>query len=50
VGRRARARLVLGDAPGIAALHDLGISERPVFTCFLPSSRASSTTTSSPGS
>jgi hypothetical protein len=39
VGRRARARLVLGDAPGIAALHDLDITDRPLFTCFLPTTR-----------
>jgi hypothetical protein len=39
LGRRARARLVLGDAPGAAALHGLGIAEQPLFTCFLPSTR-----------
>lgn len=39
LGRRARARLVLGDAPGIAVLHDLDIADRPLFTCFMPSTR-----------
>ncbi|MGW5425310.1 acetoacetate decarboxylase family protein [Streptomyces sp. NPDC003943] len=35
VGRRARARLVVGDAPRVAALHGLGIAEDPLFTVFL---------------
>ncbi|MEU3555778.1 acetoacetate decarboxylase family protein [Streptomyces fragilis] len=39
VGRGARARLVVGDAPRVAALHGLGIGEQPLFTCYLPSSR-----------
>ncbi|MET7458005.1 acetoacetate decarboxylase family protein [Streptomyces sp. NPDC005574] len=39
VGRRARARLVIGDAPRVAALHGLGIGDRPLFTCYLPSTR-----------
>lgn len=38
-GRRAHARLVLGDAPGVAALHGLRIAEQPLFTCYLPSTR-----------
>jgi hypothetical protein len=38
-GKRARARLVLGDAPQVAGLHDLDIAADPVFTCFLPSTR-----------
>jgi hypothetical protein len=38
-GRRARARLVLGDAPGIAALHGLDIADQPLFTCYLPATR-----------
>ncbi|GAA2776515.1 acetoacetate decarboxylase family protein [Streptomyces showdoensis] len=39
VGRRARARLVLGDAPQVAALHGLGIADDPLFTLFLPSAQ-----------
>ncbi|WP_051858126.1 acetoacetate decarboxylase family protein [Streptomyces cellulosae] len=39
LGRRARARLVLGDAPAAAALHGLQIAEQPLFTCFMPSTR-----------
>lgn len=39
VGRRARARLVLGDAPQVAPLHELGIADDPVFTLFLPSAQ-----------
>ncbi|MEV7280593.1 acetoacetate decarboxylase family protein [Streptomyces sp. NPDC093111] len=39
VGRRARARLVLGDAPRVAPLHDLGIADAPLFTLFLPSAQ-----------
>ncbi|GAA1270117.1 hypothetical protein GCM10009665_68120 [Kitasatospora nipponensis] len=38
-GRRARARLVVGDAPQVAALHGLGIAVHPLFTCYLPSTR-----------
>ena len=39
-GRRAGARLVLGDSPYVAPLHSLGIAERPLFTVFLRSTRA----------
>ncbi len=39
LGRRAGARLVLGDAPGVAPLHTLGVAPTPVFTAFLPSTR-----------
>ena len=39
LGKRAKARLYLGDAPQVAPLHDLGMSPDPVFTAFLPSSR-----------
>ncbi|MFE5210453.1 acetoacetate decarboxylase family protein [Streptomyces sp. NPDC056600] len=39
LGHRARARLVVGDAPRVAPLHGLGIGEQPLFTCYLPSSR-----------
>ena len=39
IGKRARARLDLGDAPQVAALHDLGIEPDPLFTAFLPSTR-----------
>ncbi|MGO4632966.1 acetoacetate decarboxylase family protein [Streptomyces sp. 2RAF24] len=39
VGRRARARLVLGDLPQVAPLHDLAIADDPVFTLFLPSAQ-----------
>ncbi|AJT69494.1 hypothetical protein T261_7897 [Streptomyces lydicus] len=39
VGKRAGARLVLGEAPGVAALNGLGIAEQPLFTCYLPSTR-----------
>jgi hypothetical protein len=35
-GRRARARLTLGDAPQVAALRDLDIAPAPVFTAFFP--------------
>lgn len=36
VGRRATARLELGDAPRIAPLKRLGIESAPLFTAFLP--------------
>jgi len=39
LGKRAKARLYLGDAPQVAALHDLGIEQDAVFTAFLPSTR-----------
>ena len=39
VGRRARARLHLGDAPQVAALKGLDIDPDPVFTAFLPNTR-----------
>jgi hypothetical protein len=38
-GRRARARLRLGDAPQVSGLHALGIADDALFTCFLPSTR-----------
>lgn len=37
LGRGARARLHLGDAPGVVALHGLGIGSSPLCTVFLPS-------------
>jgi hypothetical protein len=39
LGKRAQARLYLGDAPQVAPLHDLGIEQDAVFTAFLPSTR-----------
>ena len=39
LGRRARGRLTLGDAPQVAPLRDLGMAPDPVFTAFLPSTR-----------
>ncbi|MFP2906915.1 acetoacetate decarboxylase family protein [Pyxidicoccus sp. 3LFB2] len=36
LGRRARARLVLGDHARVQPLKDLGISGRPLFTGFFP--------------
>ena len=39
VGRRARARLELGDAPAVAPLRDLYIDPQPLFTAYLPSTR-----------
>ncbi|MFE5296316.1 acetoacetate decarboxylase family protein [Streptomyces sp. NPDC056632] len=39
VGRRARARLVLGDAPQVAPLHGLGIADDPLFTVYLTSAQ-----------
>jgi hypothetical protein len=38
-GRRAGARLVLGDAPGVAPLRHLDVGASPLFTAFLPSTR-----------
>jgi len=35
LGKKARARLVLGDAPQVKALKDLGIEDEPIFTAFL---------------
>jgi Acetoacetate decarboxylase (ADC) len=39
LGKRAKARLYLGDAPQVAPLHGLGIEPDAVFTAFLPSTR-----------
>jgi len=39
LGRSARARLVLGDAPGVKPLTELGIEPDPVFTAYLPQTR-----------
>lgn len=39
IGRRAKARLELGDAPGVAALRRLSIDPHPLFTAFLPTTR-----------
>lgn len=39
LGRRARARLHLGDAPQVAPLRALGIEPDPLFTAFLPSTK-----------
>ncbi len=39
LGKRAKARLYLGDAQQVAPLHDLGIEQDAVFTAFLPSTR-----------
>ena len=36
LGRSARARLTLGDAPQVATLRDLDIAPDPVFTAFFP--------------
>ncbi|MFF3249302.1 acetoacetate decarboxylase family protein [Streptomyces sp. NPDC002870] len=38
-GRRARARLVVGDAPQVAGLHDLRIATDPLFTVYLTSAQ-----------
>jgi hypothetical protein len=35
-GRRARGRIVLGDAPGVAPLAALAVSDQPLFTAWLP--------------
>ena len=37
LGKRAKARLYLGDAQQVAPLHDLGIEQDAIFTAFLPS-------------
>ncbi|MER6522725.1 acetoacetate decarboxylase family protein [Streptomyces sp. NPDC060334] len=39
LGKRARARLVLGNAPQVAGLHDLRISTDPLFTVYLTSAQ-----------
>jgi hypothetical protein len=36
LGRDAKARLVLGDAPGVAPLKALRPSAKPLFTAYLP--------------
>jgi hypothetical protein len=36
LGNEAKARLVLGDAPGVAALKGLKPADKPVFTAYLP--------------
>jgi hypothetical protein len=36
LGSDAKARLVLGDAPGVAALKSLQPAAKPVFTAYLP--------------
>ncbi|WP_426998666.1 acetoacetate decarboxylase family protein [Pseudarthrobacter sp. N5] len=36
LGGAAKAKLVLGDAPGVAALKTLKVGDRPVFTAYLP--------------
>ena len=36
LGREAKARLVLGDAPGVAPLKALRPADKPVFTAYLP--------------
>lgn len=36
LGRRARARFVIGDHPRVAALKTLGIDDRPLATAFIP--------------
>lgn len=38
-GRRAGARLVFGDAPGVAPLRALDIDAQPLFTAYFPSTR-----------
>jgi hypothetical protein len=38
-GRRARARLVVGDASQVSGLHRLQINDDPLFTCYLSSTR-----------
>ncbi len=35
LGKKAKARLVLGDAPQVKVLKELGIEEQPIFTAFL---------------
>ncbi|MEO5317126.1 acetoacetate decarboxylase family protein [Arthrobacter sp. CC3] len=39
LGGAAKARLVLGDAPGVAVLKTLQPAEKPVFTAYLPEAR-----------
>ena len=39
LGRRAKARLVLGDSPYVAGLRTLDVQQKPLFTAFLPSTR-----------
>lgn len=39
LGGDARARLVLGDAPGVASLKTLQPADKPVFTAYLPEAR-----------
>ena len=36
LGKAAKARLILGDAPGVALLKTLQVAEKPVFTAWLP--------------
>jgi Acetoacetate decarboxylase (ADC) len=36
LGKAAKARLVLGDAPGVALLKTLQVADKPVFTAWLP--------------
>ncbi|MFI2370728.1 acetoacetate decarboxylase family protein [Streptomyces sp. NPDC018833] len=38
-GKRARARLVVGDAPQVAGLHNLRIADDPLFTVYLTSAQ-----------
>lgn len=39
IGRKAKARLVLGDSPYVAGLRTLDVQQKPLFTAFLPSTR-----------
>ena len=39
-GRQAKARLILGDAPGVAPLKTLHVAPKPVFTAWLPEARS----------
>jgi hypothetical protein len=39
VGRQAKAKLVLGDVPGVAPLKTLQVEPKPVFTAWLPEAR-----------
>jgi hypothetical protein len=39
LGRRAKARLILGDSPYVAGLRTLDVQQKPLFTAFLPSTR-----------
>ncbi|MDH6236030.1 acetoacetate decarboxylase family protein [Cryobacterium sp. CG_9.6] len=36
LGRHAQARLVFGDAPGVAGLKTLHVSRKPLFTAYMP--------------